>query len=429
MKASAIRHAAGLTVIACLGLMCPRFASAAASAPSSTADAIASGVITNAHGQVDGSGQVYVFASPDQSKLIGAPAGKPIALTLVGYARTNAKGQYAVTARSVASLMAANGRHGYLNLQVVAVSGGTTAEADYSVAPAGAAWRAEGGTNSVPSLSFNFATRLATLPSVAAAADTTAAALSRIPITPSAPSAAFEQLMKSTGFASAGPPPPPPASPDTLAAPHCICPTCTKTPEAFHTDLPEHFVNLYTISTGNKIPETVTEAVDKSTTHTLGIGVQGKNKEGKVIWTGTGTGSITDEVQNADSSTWATSRTMYNLVNYRDYKYSCPHTHIQREPYNFWGLLPRIPGGPAPMRWFFNCEAKGPHDNKFSTTTAKSATIGFGMSIGPINVSAQSGYSTSVQLVYIFHVNGEVCGNSPFGPEQSSIVEADQASP
>lgn len=318
MKASAIRHAACLAVIACLGLMCPRFASAAASAPSLTADAIASGVITNAHGQADGSGQVYVFASPDQSKLIGAPAGKPIALTLVGYARTNAKGQYAVNAQSVASLMAANGRHGYVNLLVVAVSGGSTAEADYSVAPAGAAWRVEGGTNSVPSLSFNFATRLATLPPVAAAAGTTAAALSRIPIFPAAPSAAFEQLMKNTGFASAGPPTSPgtqATSPGTQAVPHCICPACYKIPETIYRDKPEHFVNLYTISTGNKIPETVTEAVDNSTTHTLGIALEGKIIKKKVTWTGSGTGSITDEVTHSDSSTWATSRMMYNLVN------------------------------------------------------------------------------------------------------------------
>jgi hypothetical protein len=190
MKASSIRHAAGLTVIACLGLTCPApGAGAAAPAPSLTADAIASGVITNAQGQADGSGEVYVFAAPDQSKLIGAPAGKPIAVTLVGYARTNVKGQYAVTAPSAAGLMATSGRHGYVNLQVIAVSGGKTAEADYSVAPAGAAWRVEGGANSVPSLSFNFATRLAALPPVASAVGTTAAALSRIPITPAAPSA------------------------------------------------------------------------------------------------------------------------------------------------------------------------------------------------------------------------------------------------
>ena len=68
------------------------------------------------------------------------------------------------------------GRHGYLNVQVIAVSGGKTAEADYSVAPVGAAWRVEGGSDLVPSLSFNFAARLATLPAVAAAVGASAQA-------------------------------------------------------------------------------------------------------------------------------------------------------------------------------------------------------------------------------------------------------------
>jgi hypothetical protein len=423
VKSSAIRRAVRLTVIACLGLLClTRFANAA---PSITADAIASGVITNAQGQVDGGGEVYVFASPDQSKLIGAPAGKPIALTLVGYARTNAKGQYAVIPGSVASLMATNGRHGYLNLQVVAVSGGKTAEADYSVAPVGAAWRVEGGTNSVPSLSFNFATRMATLPPVAGLVGASPAAASQIPITTAAPSAVFEQLMKSTGFASAGPPPSSPASPATQAAPHCPCPSCYKIPEAIHRNLPEHFVTTYTISTGNKIPETVTEAVDKSTTHALGIGVQGKNAEGKVIWTGTGSGSITYTQNHASSQTWGFARTIYNRVNYRDYKYSCPRTHIQREPYSIFDLL-TLDGGPAPMKWFFVC-GQHPAGQPWSTGNATDATIGGGVSLGPINVSAQSGFGTSVELTYNFHVRGEVCGNSPDGPAQSSIVEADQA--
>jgi hypothetical protein len=65
--------------------------------------------------------------------------------------------------------MTTNGGHGYVNLQVIAVSGGKAAEATYSVRLAGDAWRVEGGTDSVPSLSFNFRTRLATPTPVAAA--------------------------------------------------------------------------------------------------------------------------------------------------------------------------------------------------------------------------------------------------------------------
>lgn len=116
-KSSTIRNVAGLTAIASLGLLGPApFATAASyatSSPTSTLDAIASGVITNVHGQVDSKGEIYVFALPDQSKLVGARAGVTLPLTLVGYARTNAHGQYAVTARP-SNLMTTNGRRGYV---------------------------------------------------------------------------------------------------------------------------------------------------------------------------------------------------------------------------------------------------------------------------------------------------------------------------
>jgi hypothetical protein len=42
-----------------------------------------------------------------------------------------------------------------------------------------------------------------------------------------------------------------------------------------------------------------------------------------------------------------------------------------------------------------------------------------------LTVSAQAGYSTSVQLQYTFNHSGEVCGNSSPGPLASSLVEAD----
>jgi hypothetical protein len=184
-------------------------------------------------------------------------------------------------------------------------------------------------------------------------------------------------------------------------------------------------VTTYTISTGNKIPETVTEGIDNSSTHTLGIALEGKNKEGKTIWTGSGTGSITDDSTHEASQTWGFARTVYNRVNYRDYKYNCPNIHTQREPYNLYDIL-TSDGGPAPMKWFSNCGHHTP-GQFWSTGNATSATIGGGVSLGPINVSAQSGYGHSVKLQFQFNVAGEICGNNSLGPINSSLVEADQA--
>ena len=58
----------------------------------------------------------------------------------------------------------------------------------------------------------------------------------------------------------------------------------------------------------------------------------------------------------------------------------------------------------------------------FCTTDA---TIGGGVNLGILSVSAQQGYGTSLQLKYRFNVAGEVCGNNSGGPLQSSLVEAD----
>lgn len=412
MKSSAIRNAAGLTVI--LGLLCPApFASASSSSPSLTADAIASGVITNAHGKADTSGEVYVFAFPDQSVLIGAPAGKQIPLTLVGYARTNAQGRYAVNARP-ANLMTTNGRHRYVNLEVVAVSGGKAAAADYSVAPAGTAWRAEGGTDSAPALSFNFATRTATPPPVAAMTGASPAAMSRIPITPTAVTAALERLRKATHFAS--------AAMQVSSGPHVIPPPCLVKAEGIYYNKPEHFMTTATF--GGKIPETVTEGTDNSSTHTLGVALEAETKNG-LKWSVNGTGSITDSSTHSVSVTYSGPRTIYNRVNYRQYYHNCGG-YYERRPYSFYDLL--TSAGTASMTWLFaSC---GPHDagTTWISGNATSATIGGGVSLGPINVSAQSGFGTSVQLKFTYHVAGEVCGNNKEGPAHSSRVEADQGS-
>jgi hypothetical protein len=172
--------------------------------------------------------------------LIGKPAGVAIPLTLVGFARANARGQYAVSA-SPASIMTTNGQHGYVNLQVVAVSGGEAAEVNYSVAPTGAAWTVEGGTASAPAASFNFATRVATTTPTAATAGTSTAVESRIPFTPAAPSAALERLRQDTAFASADTP----MSPDAHATPNIV--VCTITPESIYYNKPEHFMTTETV--------------------------------------------------------------------------------------------------------------------------------------------------------------------------------------
>jgi hypothetical protein len=117
-------------------------------------------------------------------------------------------------------------------------------------------------------------------------------------------------------------------------------------------------------------------------------------------------------------------RTIYNRVNYRDYYWNCPHAHTQRQPYSFYDLLTRD-GKQVSISWQFHC---GTHaaGTTWTTASATSATVGGGVTLPVISVSAQAGFGHSVELDYHFDKAGEICGNSKAGPISSSLLEADQ---
>jgi len=176
-----------------------------------------------------------------------------------------------------------------------------------------------------------------------------------------------------------------------------------------------------TESTKGAIPETIIEGTSNSSTHTLGVEYTYAGKGG---WGADGTGSITDSSTNMVSETFSHPETIYNLVNYRQYFYECPLT-TERRPYSFYDLL-TDDGAPAPMTWLSNCT---PHraGTEWTTGSATSATVSGGVTLGPLNVSAQAGFGTSVELAFHFNRAGEICGNNSQGPAHSSLVEADGA--
>lgn len=428
-----LRRSISLTVIACLGVFgSVTTVSAQPSTPSQPAPAptevIASGVLTNAQGHADPNGEVYVLALPDQSDMIGRPAGVQFQLTLAGFARTNAQGNYVVNV-SPASLMTTNGRHGYLNLQVIAVSEGMVMQFAYSVAHAGKAWRVKGGANSTPATSFDFSKRTVAGTPVAAmvapgsstaptgvamkpaapkpaarTADASPGVASATSITPATPTPALQQLRQSTQFASTAAAIPMPG--------FCWFYWSTE-----YYNIPEHFLDAETY--GGNIPETVIEGTNSSTTATLGIAYSYSGASGS--WGASGTASITDSSTYAVSSTFWTTYSVYNRVNYRDMRNTCGG--VWREPYSFYDLL-TADGGPVGITWQWNCGRHSPGQT-WSSGSATSATIGGGVNLGVVSVSAQQGYGTNVQLTYQFNVAGEVCGNNSGGPLQSSLLEAD----
>jgi hypothetical protein len=162
-------------------------------------------------------------------------------------------------------------------------------------------------------------------------------------------------------------------------------------------------------------------AMADGTVGTLGVAFSAPVK--KVKWSVDGTGSITDSSTHSVSITYSVPHTIYNRVNYHEYWYNCPNI-LQLRAYSFWDLLTND-GRQVSITWQWHC-GHHPAGADWSTGSAKSATIGGGMSIGPISVSAQAGFGSSVELDFHFNKAGEICGNSPDGPFSSSILEADQ---
>jgi hypothetical protein len=294
----------------------------------------------------------------------------------------------------------------------------------YSVAHVGKAWRVQGGVNSTPWTAFDFSNRRVTGTPVAAmvapglsaaparmamkpaalTADASLGVASVASITPSTPTSALQQLRQSTQFAATAPALPQPGF-------------CWFNWSTIYYDIQEHFLNTETY--GGNIPETVTEGTNSSTTATLGIAYSTSGASG--TWGASGTASITDSSTNGVSSTFSSTRSVYNRVNYRDLRGTCGG--VYREPWSFYDLL-SADGGPVGITWQYNCSPHYAGDTWF-TGSATDATIGGGVTLAGINVSAQQGYGTSLRLEYHFNVAGQVCGNSSGGPLQSSLLEAD----
>jgi hypothetical protein len=189
--------------------------------------------------------------------------------------------------------------------------------------------------------------------------------------------------------------------------------TCHNSAGRWHYGLQEQFLTAYGWS-GAKAK--VTETVE--TTHTLGIGVLGS---GSAHQNGTRTVSAT---ASAESATNLMDQAVFNKVNYRDYFNSCYPT-TWRRPVSVSDLLSKTPI--VLEKRFATCAYK--ISGTYTKSSNRNATYSGGVDIGPVNVSAQSGYSSSTSISWtVRNVNKglktALCGNTRSGWASSSQAEA-----
>ncbi|MGW5240687.1 hypothetical protein ACWEOW_17295 [Monashia sp. NPDC004114] len=371
--------------------------------------ALASGSVLDGLGRPDTGAVVLAYAWPDQSALIGQKTGARIPLIRLGRAKADSSGRYTLHV-APGQLMKTAGKHGYVNVELVALSGGRDMTYDYSVKPF-----VSGSPSTTDSWSVMGASDGASAPRVDY--DFKAQKVSRTPDSGHGSKPVRESaLVGKAGGALAATADATGRGADVSATPDSV-PYCSLLVGSTYYGQKEHFSTLYTMS---GIPATLTEGTSSThaTTHTLGVA----QTLDHVSWSASGTSSITHTSSASASTTYSTSHTIYNRVNYRDYGNSCTGL-TQRTPIGFYDILSNDGVNVTRANWY-TCSPKNKGDH-WNTGTASEITVGAGVSLSVATVSAQSGFSDSVDLGFVYNVPGEICGNNVNGPLSSSIVEAD----
>lgn len=162
----------------------------------------------------------------------------------------------------------------------------------------------------------------------------------------------------------------------------------------------ESFVNVYGWS-GAKA-----EVIQGSgTAHTMGIGF---NYDGNG-WGANGTSKVeitTTDERNQPNVVDATAR---NRVNYRDFKNPC--NDILTKPVEIASLMPTADFLYAPHK-DFNGVCASYTGGSYTKAQGTNATFTAGVDVGPISVSAQSGYNTDTKVIWRFTAASKLCGNT-----------------
>jgi hypothetical protein len=175
---------------------------------------------------------------------------------------------------------------------------------------------------------------------------------------------------------------------------------CVATALSSFYDADESFAAVYAWSGGKA---TVYQAT--GTSHVLGIGVKG----GSGTWSGGGTVTFKETYGAGASVPGVADAYAHNSVQYRDYYYSFPCQYTQRRPYSTQGLLDAFTY--APHVNFTHCLSmvKG---GSYWKDQGTALTVAAGTDIGPISVSAQSGWNSATKLTWVLTSASHGCGST-----------------
>lgn len=375
----------------------------------STRSVLATGQITFPPGTA--SGQVLAFADPSPDAVNADTAGTAMNAPLIASTNAASDGSFTLTldpSQVPASAYLQDGKT--INVEAIAVSGGQQQPfffpATMVQTPTARAFvsTSTGKKPATPNIAFNMrggsATNVKYNP-----AKWVSASGHQMPLTSlrSLGSSTVTKVKPTTARIAAAV-----ANNTTTASAVCLL-----DPQQYIYGRPEHFVNVYDDgSTSAHIAE------GASSTHTMGIALSTGSS-----WKQSGTASISRSASvKATSADRTHSWGYWNKVNYRQFLDSCIGTY--RKPVGFYDIISADIDGSVQYAFFTNSCGQKAKGDTWDTGGATAATFGGGVSVAGITVSAQSGYSSDVNIHMVFLQGGSVRGSANSGIIDSAKVDS-----
>lgn len=384
-----------------------------------TANSIARGVLAS-NGNALTSADVVAVAWPNQSTMLTLKEGDAVPTFVLGRSKTNTAGSFAIDVAPSAIPAMYRGEAGSVDVEMVFGDARREGRWNYTATPSpSSGWVVRGSGDKRPDfradLGRSFAYDRASDPASwldarGVALGTPGRAASALGV--SAATADFAQLrseplatlrtsrqMRGTKdqvlarAASAK------GSTPFAAGPYAV--GCVAYVGTTHYGLSEYFMKAYAWSGAYAEVHQ-----DYGNDHTLGIGLS--TSAAGTSFTQSGTQSVNMAASAVRGG--VADATVYNKMNYRDYKNTC-NPKFQRKPLSVNALLTAF--NYAPHVYWGTCTTYT--GGTFRKATGVNSTYSSGMNIGPANVSARSGWDANTEIVWTLSKKTKLCGSTTAG--------------
>lgn len=358
------------------------------------------------------SGQVLAFADPNQGTIVKDTSGAALPTPMISSAQVDSNGDFTLTADPASLPAGSMMPDGSINVEADVVAGAQQMSYFFPAAPistpTGIKFVSVGDTGSrTPNIEFNMADGMVMNSKYSPTKWLTnngnkvsATASHQQTRTVSTKVSPKLRLLAASVAAN---------DDDSLGA------GCYLVPLDKYYGRPEHFVNVYDDGSAD-----AHVAQDNTATHTLGVGIHGADG----VWAPSGTASIS---RSAGTSAVSTDRQhswgYWNKVNVQDFHNICT-LKTSRKPIGFYDILSADIDGSVQYQFYNNSCGEKAKGDTWNTEQATATTFSAGLDIGPISVSAQTGYGTDENVHYKFLQHGSIRGTSSSGIVNSGSIDS-----